>query len=108
MKKRLLKVKWENILLVVFIPLAIIQFYKANIDLKLVSIMMSLILYGGTYLTIQVTRQEALFNARYEKEQPILKPILNMLSDYLKAQKKRLPNKRYINDQAYILRASFK
>ena len=104
MKKRLLKIKWENILLMLFIPLAIIQFLKAHIDFKLISVLMSLTLYGGFYIVVQMSRKEALLNVKDEIEEPILKPLL----DYLQAQKKRLQNKRYINDQAYILRASFK
>lgn len=108
MKKRLLKIKWENILLLLFTPLAIIQFNKANIDLKIASVIMSLTLYGGFYLVTLVARKEALLQVKDEIEQPIIKTLLNPIMDYLKAQKKRLSNKQYINDQAYILRASFK
>lgn len=108
MKKRLLKIKYENIALILFIPLAIIQFLKAHIDYKMISLFMSFILYGGTYLTILMTRKEALLNVKDESEQPIIKPVLEYIRHYIKAQKKRLSNKRYINDQAYILRASFK
>ena len=108
MKKRLLKIKWENILLILFIPLAIIQFNKAHIDFKLLSIAMSLTLYGGFYIVVQMSRKEALLNVKDEIEQPIISTLLNPIMSYLKAQKKRLSNKRYINDQAYILRASFK
>src|SRR5574344_382444 len=104
MKKTLLKVKYENIALLLFIPLAIIQFLKANIDYKLLSVLMSITLYGGAYLTILIARKEALIELKDEIAEPILKPVI----EYLKAQKKRLSNKRYINDQAYILRASFK
>ena len=108
MKKRLLKIKYENIALLLFIPLAIIQFLKANIDYKAISIMMSLTLYGGTYLIINMTRKEALLNVKDEIETPVFKTILEYAIAYIKTQKKRLSNKRYINDQAYILRASFK
>lgn len=108
MKKRLLKIKWENILLMLFIPLAIIQFLKAHIDFKLISVLMSLTLYGGFYIVVQMSRKEALLNVKDEIEQPIISTLLNPIMIYLKTQKKRLPNKRYINDQAYILRASFK
>lgn len=108
MKKRLLKIKWENILLMLFIPLAIIQFLKAHIDFKLISVLMSLTLYGGFYIVVQMSRKEALLNVKDEIEQPIISTLLNPIMIYLKTQKKRLSNKRYINDQAYILRASFK
>lgn len=108
MKKRLLKIKWENLLLMLFIPLAIIQFFKAHIDFKLASIIMSFTLYGGLYIVVQMTRKEALLELKDEIEQPIISTLLNLVMSYLKAQKKRLSNKRYINDQAYILRASFK
>ena len=108
MKKRLLKVKWENLLLTLFIPLAIIQFNKAHIDYKLLSVCISLTLYGGFYLVVKMSRKEALLNVKDEIEEPIIQTLLNPIMIYLKAQKKRLSNKRYINDQAYILRASFK
>ena len=108
MKKRLLKIKWENVLLLLFIPLAIIDFYKAHINFKLISVLMSITLYGGFYTMIQMARKEALLNIKDEIEQPIIKTLLKPIMIYLKTQKKRLSNKRYINDQAYILRASFK
>ena len=108
MKKRLLKIKYENITLILFIPLAIIQFNKAHIDYKIMSVLMSLLLYGGTYLIIYMTRKEALLNVKDEIETPVFKTILEYAIAYIKTQKKRLSNKRYINDQAYILRARFK
>lgn len=108
MKKRLLKIKWENILLMLFIPLAIEQFIKAHIDFKIISIIMSLVLYGGFYVVVQMMRKEALLEVKDEVEKPIFSTLLKPIIIYIKTQKKRLSNKRYINDQAYILRASFK
>lgn len=90
MRKRLLKIKWENVLLTLFIPLAIIQFLKASIDFKLVSIVMSLTLYGGFYTVVQMTRQEALLSVKDEIEQPIISTLLNPIMIYIKTQKKRL------------------
>lgn len=111
MKKTLLKIKYENILLMLFIPLAIIQFLKANIDFKLVSIISSLVLYGGVCIVIKMTRLEALESVRNEKETPILEPILKYLNAYVisfrQIKKEVIKQARYINDQAYILRASF-
>lgn len=112
MKKRLLKIKWENILLMLYIPLAIEQFIKAHIDFKLISILTSLTLYGGFYIVVQMTRKEALLNVKDEIEKPILKPLLNYLYSYVygfkSIKKEIIKQARYINDQAYILRASFK
>lgn len=108
MKKRLLKIKWENLLLLAFIPLAIIQFNKANIDLKLVSVCMSLILYGGFYIVVQMSRKEALLKVKYTQEKPVFTTLLNMINAYLSTKKRDYLNKQYINDQAYILRASIK
>lgn len=112
MKKGLLKIKWENILLMLFIPLAIEQFIKAHIDFKLVSVLMSLTLYGGFYIVVQMTRKDALLNVKDEIEKPILKPLLNYLYSYVygfkSIKKEIIKQARYINDQAYILRASFK
>ena len=108
MKKRLLKIKWENLLFILFIPLAINQFKLAHIDFKIASIVFSLLLYGGFYLVIQMIRQEALESVKDEIEQPIIKTLTNPLNEYLSTKKRDYLNKRYINDQAYILRASFK
>ena len=108
MKKRLLKIKWENILLMLFIPLAIEQFIKAHIDFKIISIIISLVLSGGFYVVVQMMRKEALLEVKDEVEKPIFSTLLKPIIIYIKTQKKRLSNKRYINDQAYILRASFK
>lgn len=108
MKKRLLKIKYENIALLLFIPLAIIQFLKANIDYKAISIMMSLTLYGGTYLIINMTRKEALLSVKDEIEKPIIKTLLKYLYQLIDKKKEIIKQARNINDQAYILRASFK
>lgn len=112
MKKRLLKIKWENILLMLFILLATEQFLKAHIDFKLVSIIMSLTLYGDFYIVVKMTRKEALLNVKDEIEKPILKPLLNYMYSYVygfkSIKKEIIKQARYINDQAYILRASFK
>lgn len=107
MKKRLLKIKWENLLLMLFIPLAIIQFYKAHIDYKLVSVIMSLILYGGFYLVVQMTRQEALLNVKDEIEQPIIKTLLNPIMIYLKTQKKRLSKQAIYKRPSLYIKSEF-
>ena len=52
------RIKWENIFLILISPLAIIQFIKAAEEFKIVSIIMSITLYGGFYLIIKMTRKE--------------------------------------------------
>lgn len=108
MKKRLLRIKWENILLLFCIPLAIIQFLKASTDYRITSILLSFILYGGTYMTLQITRQEALLNNVYETEKPILKPILNMIYAFIDTKKEIIKQAIYKRPSLYILRACFK
>lgn len=112
MRKRLLKIKWENISLIIFIPLAVIQFIQAQLGFKLISILISLTLYGGLYMTLLEIRHEALLNAKDEEEKLILIPIINYLYSYVygfkSIKKEIIKQARYINDQAYILRASFK
>lgn len=107
MKKRLLKVKWENLLLILFIPLAIIQFYKAHIDFKIVSILMSLILYGGFYLVVYISRKEALLNVKDEIEEPIIQTLLNPIMIYLKAQKKRLSKQAIYKRPSLYIKSEF-
>lgn len=84
-KKGLLLIKWENIALFLFIPLAIIQFSKAHIDFKLVSVLTSLTLYGGTYLTIYVSRKEALEELKHVKVISLI-TLLNNLSRAIKKE----------------------
>lgn len=118
---RLYKIKWENILLLMTIPLAINQFLKADSDFKLLSILMSLTLYGGLALSIRVGRKEALEEIKRGTYEPLidlsevkddLLRVIGFIKDFiglLKAIKKEVIKRaRYINDQAYILRASFK
>ena len=107
MKKRLLKIKWENILLILFIPLAIIQFLKAHIDFKLLSIIMSLTLYGGFYIVVQMSRKEALLNVKDEIEQPIISTLLNPIMIYLKAQKKRLSKQAIYKRPSLYIKSEF-
>ena len=52
------RIKWEKIFLILISPLAIIQFVKAAEGFKIVSIIMSITLYGGFYLIIKMTRKE--------------------------------------------------
>lgn len=52
------RIKWENIFLILISPLAIIQFIKAAEGFKIASIIPSIILYGGFYLTIKTIRKE--------------------------------------------------
>ena len=52
------RIKWEKIFLILISPLAIIQFIKAAEEFKIVSIIMSITLYGGFYLIIKMTRKE--------------------------------------------------
>lgn len=88
MKKRLLKRKWENILLMLFIPLAIEQFIKAHIDFKIISIIMSLVLYGGFYVVVQMMRKEPLLEVEDEVEKPIFSTLLKLIIIYIKTQKR--------------------
>ena len=97
--KTLLLVKWENIALTLFIPVAIIQFYKAHIDYKLLSVLMSLVLYGGTYLTIIVSRKEALQELRNIKPITSLTIITNIRYLVKSIQKEINIHTRYKDDQ---------
>ena len=108
--KKIYSIKYENILIALFIPLAITQFIKAHEDFKIISILMSLILYGGLALTIRVARKEALEEIRLNTYEPLIdieEMLINakVFINKLKGIKKRsYLSARYINDQAYILR----
>ena len=52
------RIKWENVYLLLIIPFPIIQYFKAAEGFKIVSIIMSITLYGGFYLIIKMTRKE--------------------------------------------------
>ena len=54
------RIKWENIFLLLIIPVAIIQFIKAGEGFKIASIIMSITLYGGFYYIIRTIRKEGL------------------------------------------------
>ena len=79
---------------------------------------MSLILYGGLALSIRVGRKEALEeikNGTYEplvdlseEAEAIKLFIKNTIKVFKNIKKEVIKQARYINDQAYILRASFK
>ena len=116
--KQLYKIKWENILLMLFIPLAIIQFNKAHIDFKLVSVLMSITLCSSLAISIRIVRKEVLQeikNGTYEplvdlseEAEAIKLFIKNTIKVFKNIKKEVIKQARYINDQAYILRASFK
>lgn len=107
MKKRLLKIKWENLLLVLFIPVAIIQFNKAHIDFKLASIFMSLDLYGGFYLGVKIARKEALLNVKDEIEQPIISTLLDPVMEIIRTQKKRLSKQAIYKRPSLYIKSEF-
>jgi hypothetical protein len=54
------RIKWENIFLLLIIPVAIIQFTRAGEGFKIASIIMSMTLYGGFYYIIRTIRKEGL------------------------------------------------
>lgn len=54
------RIKWENIFLMLIIPLAIEQFIRAGEGFKIASIIMSMTLYGGFYYIIKMIRKEGL------------------------------------------------
>ena len=52
------RIKWENIFMILIIPLAITQFIKAAEGFKILSVLSSMTLYGGFYLVIKMIRKE--------------------------------------------------
>lgn len=103
-KTMLLMVKWENIALCLFIPLTIIQFYKVHIDFKLISVLMSLTLYGSKYLTICVSRKEALEELKHIK----VISITMLLDNIIKAIKKEIIKQAsYKDDQVQYKKRVF-
>lgn len=54
------RIKWENIFLLLIIPVAIIQFTRAGEGFKIASIIMNMTLYGGFYYIIRTIRKEGL------------------------------------------------
>lgn len=107
MKKRLLKIKWENILLMLFTPLAIEQFIKAHIDFKIISIIMSLVLYGGFYVVVQMMRKEALLEVKGEAEKPIFSTLLKPIIIYIKTQKKEIIKQAIYKRPSLYIKSKF-
>ena len=56
--RKMLNIKWERIMILLFIPLAIKQFTLAHEMFKFASIITSIIIFGGFSLTIKLFRQE--------------------------------------------------
>lgn len=116
--KKLYRIKWENILTILFIPLAISQFLKANVDFKLLSVLLSMTLYGGLALSVRIVRKEVLEEIKKGTYEPLIDLseeaeairlfIKNTFKVFKAIKKEVIKQARYINDQAYILRASFK
>lgn len=108
--KKIYSIKYEKLLLALFIPLGIIQILKANEDFKLTSIIFSFILYGGLALVIRVCRKEALEEIKNNTYEPLLDIEEMLTKAYIfiyrlkKIKKRSYQNAKYINDQAYILR----
>lgn len=51
------RIKWENIYLILILPVPVIQYFKAAEGFKIISILASLILYGGFYFIIKMIRK---------------------------------------------------
>lgn len=77
------------------------------IDYKLLSVCISLTLYGGFYLVVQMTRKEALLSVKDEIEQPIISTLLNPIMIYLKAQKKRLSKQAIYKRPSLYIKSVF-
>ena len=56
--KKLRRIKWENIYLLLIIPVPFIQYFKAAEGFKIMSILASLTIYGGFYFIIKMIRKE--------------------------------------------------
>ena len=117
--KKLYSIKYENILLALFIPLAMIQFIQAREDFRLLSILASLTLYGGLALAIRVGRKEALEEIRLNTYEPLIdieeiltnaNIILNNISKVLKSIKKKKLSKCkiYKRPSLYIKKCKYK
>lgn len=57
MMKKLRRIKWENIYLLLIIFLPVIQYFKAAEEFKIISILVSLTLYSGFYFIIKMIRK---------------------------------------------------
>lgn len=55
---KLRRIKWENIYLILILPIPVIQYFKAAEGFKIISILASLTLYGGFYFIIKMIRKE--------------------------------------------------
>jgi len=51
------RIRWEILFLIAMVPVAVIQFVKAAPGFKLLSIIMSITLYGGFALIIYMIRK---------------------------------------------------
>ena len=55
--KKLRRIKWENIYLLLIIPVPFIQYFKAAEIFKIMSILASLTIYCGFYFIIKMIRK---------------------------------------------------
>lgn len=56
--KKIISIKYENILCIIYLPYMILNISKSQTDLILSAIIMHLLLIGGTYYSIRLIRQD--------------------------------------------------
>ena len=70
--KKFLSVKWENVFIILTIPLQVIQVLNAHQDFKLIAILTCLTLYEGLALAIHTGRKETLQEIKEGTFEPLI------------------------------------
>ena len=106
---KLLRLKTENLLALLYIPVAILNTTKADADFLIIAIVMHFILLAGVYYGIRETRHELIADIKaglYEEELEEIKEAIasfrrvkNTIANTFKDIKKRSYTKRTKNDQ---------
>ena len=70
--KKFLSVKWENVFIILTIPLQVIQVLNAHQDFKLIAILTCLTMYEGLALAIYTGRKETLQEIKEGTFEPLI------------------------------------
>ena len=85
---RLLKIKHENILALIYIPYAVINLSRASENMFLVAIAMQVLLFSGIYYAIKTTRKEIIADIKAGEYDDLIAEYNEMLERFRNLHRK--------------------
>ena len=85
---KLLRIKHENILALIYIPLAVVNITRASENMFLIAIAMQVLLFSGIYYGIRATRKEIIADIKAGEYDDLIAEYNEMLETFRSIHRK--------------------